>query len=130
MSIYEEELEGREFDWFASDSEGNIALFATAGEGTIPNLVIKNYADHDAVAVQLESPNWGSSEVWSDFAKLGFFVFDWDLHGGPYKRAQNPTSNMNKQLRNTIMALGSIPSLPVKFAEIDEIASGMLGSHK
>ncbi|ESP91486.1 hypothetical protein [Pseudoalteromonas luteoviolacea] len=124
MSIYEEKLEGREFDWFAIDGEGNIALFATAGEGTIPNLVIENYAEHDAIAVQLESPNLGSSEVWSDFAKLGFFVFDWDLHGGPYKREQKPTSTMSVQLRNTIMAMGSIPSLPVKFTEITELVVG------
>ncbi|MCP5244423.1 MAG: hypothetical protein H6937_00020, partial [Burkholderiales bacterium] len=71
MSIYEEELEGREFDWFAIDSEGNIGLFSTAGEGTIPDSVVEAYSEHDHISEQLESPNWGNSDVWSDYAALG-----------------------------------------------------------
>lgn len=121
MIIYEEELEGREFDWFAIDSEGNIGLFSTAGEGSIPNLVIEAYSEHDDISELLESPNWGSSEVWSDYAKLGFYVFDWNLHGGPYKREHEPTSKMNSELKAKLMAIGSIPSLPVKFTELKEI---------
>lgn len=69
MSIYEEEIEGREFDWFAIDSEGNIGLFSTAGEGAVPKLVIESYSEHDAISELLDSPNWGSSEVWSDYCR-------------------------------------------------------------
>ncbi|MCJ8351462.1 hypothetical protein [Moritella sp.] len=123
MSIYEEELEGREFDWFAIDSEGNISLFSTAGEGSIPCLVIESYAEHDDISERLDSPNWGCSEVWSDYAQLGFYVFDWNLHGGPYKREREPTSNMDTELKRKLMAMASIPSLPVKFTELKEMAN-------
>ncbi len=30
------DLDGIEFDWLASDTDGSIALFATAGEGFFP----------------------------------------------------------------------------------------------
>ena len=42
MSHYKGELAGREFDWFAIDSDGNIGLFSTAGEGRIPETVFEN----------------------------------------------------------------------------------------
>ena len=123
MSIYEDEIEGREFDWFAIDCEGNLGLFSTAGEGLIPSLVIQTYAEHDDISEILDSPNWGSSEVWSDYAALGFYVFDWNLHGGPYKREREPTSSMSAELRAKLMAMASLPMLPVKFEELMEIAN-------
>lgn len=122
MSIYEEQLEGREFDWFAIDSEGNIGLFSTAGEGKVPDEVIEAYTEHDKISELLDSPNWGSSEVWSDYAALGFYVYDWSLHGGPYKRERQPSRDMSAELKSKLMAVGSLPKLPVKFTELKEIA--------
>lgn len=126
MSIYKEELEGREFDWFAIDNEGNIGLFSTAGEGTIPGPVMEAYSEHDDISEQLESPNWGSSEVWSDYAVLGLYVYDWNLHGGPYKRERKPSKVMSNELKTKLLSMGSLYSVPVKFSEIKEIASAQL----
>ena len=123
MNIYEEELEGREFDWFAIDSEGNFGLFSTAGEGSIPSLVIESYAEHDSVSELLDPPNWGSSKVWSDYAALGFYVYDWNLPGGPYNRKSEPTGSMSTELKEKLMAMGSAPTLSVKFTELKEVAS-------
>ena len=123
MSIYEEELEGREFDWFAIDSEGNIGLFSTAGEGAIPSSVMEAYSEHDNVSEQLESPNWGSSEVWSDYAALGLYVYDWNLHGGPYIREREPSKVMNNELKTKLLSIGSLYSFPIKFTELKKIAS-------
>ncbi|MFS1525476.1 hypothetical protein ACL7TT_15410 [Microbulbifer sp. 2304DJ12-6] len=117
MNIYEEELEGREFDWFAIDSEGNIGLFSTAGEGTIPDPVMEAYSEHDNISEQLESPNWGSSEVWSDYAALGLFVYDWDLPGGPYKRERTPSKVMNNEFKTKLLSMDSLYSFPIKFVE-------------
>ena len=121
MSIYEEEIEGREFDWFAIDSEGNIALFSTAGEGPVPKLVTESYGEHDAISELFDSPNWGSSEVWSDYAALGFYVFDWNLHGGPYKREREPTKSMNPELKEKIMTMGSLHNFSGKFPELEVV---------
>lgn len=121
MSHYKGELAGREFDWFAIDGEGNIGLFSTAGEGRIPETVIENYVQYDNVSALFDSPNWGTSEVWSDYAKLGFYVYDWILYGGPYKKERDPMGNMSAELKTKIMAIASLPKLPVKFKEQNEI---------
>ena len=121
MSIYEKEIEGREFDWFAVDCEGHIGLFSTAGEGCIPEFVIKNYADHDNISKLLESPNWGSSKVWSDYAGLGFYVYDWNLSGSSYKKECEPVSTMNTELKSKILAMNSLVRLPVRFMKLKEI---------
>lgn len=121
MSIYEDEIEGREFDWFAIDSDGNIGLFSTAGEGPVPKLVIESYIEHDAISELLDSPNWGSSEVWSDYAALGFYVFDWHLHGGPYKREHDPTKSMSVDLKEKIMKTGILHNFSGKFPELEVV---------
>lgn len=123
MNIYKEELEGREFDWFAIDSEGNVGLFSTAGEGFIPDTVMNAYSEHDKISEQLESPNWGSSEVWSDYSKLGLYVYDWNLHGGPYKQERAPSKAISEELKTKLLSMGSLYSFPVKFSELEEIAS-------
>lgn len=119
MSTYEAELEGREFDWYAIDNEGNLALFSTAGEGLIPAMVIDNYQIHDDVSEAIEAPNWGSSEVWSDYASLGMYVFDWDLPGGPYQRERVPTKDMSQELKQKI--LKAAVKLDVSFSQTETI---------
>lgn len=117
------ELEGRKFDWFAKDDEGNFGLFSTAGEGSIPSLVIEAYAEYDNISGLLDSPNWGSSEVWPDYAVLGFYVFDWNSQYGSYKQEREPTGRMSAELKSTLKAMGNIPILPVKFMQLKKIAS-------
>jgi len=46
MNTYNHGIEGSEFDWFAEDIEGNIGLFATAGEGAVPDVVVINFKEH------------------------------------------------------------------------------------
>jgi hypothetical protein len=118
MSNYEEEIEGREFDWYAVDSDRNIAIFTTAGEGSLPEEVLKNYKLHDEITDSLESPNWGSSEVWSDYSKLGLYVFDWDLPEGPYKRERIPNTVVATELKS--MILKAAVKFEIRFADIKE----------
>jgi hypothetical protein len=115
------EVQGREFDWFALDSEGNLALFATAGEGFIPAEVASFFPMHDAVSESLPAPHTGTAQVWSDYAAQGLFVFDWDLPGGPYIRRAVPSWPLHGGLRARIMAIQNIPSLKGSFAGITEL---------
>ncbi len=114
------DIQGREFDWFALDSDGNIALFATAGEGFIPAEVVNNIAMHDAISKFLPTPHWGSIQVWDDYAAKGLFVFDWNLPGGPYLKQAVPTAQMAEDLRVKIIAIKSIPFLKGTFESITE----------
>lgn len=123
MTNNKAELVGREFDWFAQDNDANIGLFSTAGEGIVPAAVLEYYREHDDISDQIHSPNWGRSEVWADYAALGFFVFDWILPGGPYIRKHSPTKHMSKELKARLDSMCSIYSMPIKFAELTEIES-------
>ena len=68
---------GTEFDWFAVDQDGNFALFATAGKGPVPDQVLHSPEPHDELAKSIAVVGWGSSEVWSSYARVGLFVYDW-----------------------------------------------------
>ena len=121
MSIYEEEIVGGEFDWFAMDLDGDIAIMSTAGEGSVPEEAVESYQKHNEVSESIETPNWGSSEVWSDYAALGLFVFDWQLPGGPYLRERSPENGLEEDLKNKILAIGTLPQLPIKFRSTKQI---------
>ena len=41
------EILGREFDWFALDCNGDIAVFISAGSGVVPDEVARNYKAFD-----------------------------------------------------------------------------------
>jgi hypothetical protein len=116
------DLQRREFDWFAIDSEGNVALFASAGEGFIPEPVAINFPKHDSVADSLSSPNTGSAAVWSDYANQGLFVFDWVLPGGPYERRVVPSAPIAKDLKEEVMAIGALPIMAGSFSDLHRLA--------
>ena len=110
----------REFDWYALDEEGNIALFATGGSGQAPKAVIENYAEHDNISGIIEQPSWGSTSVWQDYAKLGFYVFDTDMNGGPFVKMAEPLIEMDKELRSGILKIQNLPKFEVNFKSIKE----------
>jgi len=114
------ELEGREFDWYAMDENGAAAVFSTAGSGTVPQSVIDNYEAHDLITEKLETPNWGSELVWDDLANYGLFVFDWELNNGPYIKKSKPKKDITPDLKEKISNIVGIPSLKMAFNEIDE----------
>lgn len=103
------DLRGIEFDWFAIDSDGNLALFATAGEGFFPQSVAEHHTNHSSLSESLPAPHAGTSEVWSDYAALGLHVFDWVLPGGPYEMRASPTCLVSRKLQKEIMAVPELP---------------------
>lgn len=111
---------GREFDWYARDEEGNIALFATGGSGQAPKDVIENYAEHDNISRTMEQPNWGSESVWQDYAKLGFYVFETDMNGGPFVKRAEPLIEMGKELRSKIIKIKNLPKFEANFKSTTE----------
>ncbi len=116
-------LAGKEFDWFAIDSEGHLALFATAGEGFVPESVKMHYAQHMSISDLLETPNIGTAKVWDDYAAYGLYVFDWDLPGGPsYTRRARPLVSVPNGLRAKIMTIKELPKFPGSFADLLTLA--------
>jgi len=96
------DLQGREFDWFATDADGHAGLFSTAGGGAIPGAVLATRELHDAaVAALLTAPPTSEVEFappvgpglandWAAAAARGLFAFDSDPNGGPYRLVARP----------------------------------------
>jgi hypothetical protein len=91
---------GEEFDWYALDRVGHLAVFTTAGAGPIPAAIwshrkefyeLKAAVDGLPGTSSFEKVFTGSGNVvdWCDFARKGLFAFDYQdvhrtvrLHGG------------------------------------------------
>lgn len=96
------EILGMEFDWLASDADGYVALFSTAGGGYAPDEFLRDTDAHDAaIDVVLASPAStvarfapelapGLKNTWRMVAERGLFAFDSDPHGGPYRMVAAP----------------------------------------
>ena len=97
-----EEIQGLEYDWLASDEDGHVALFSTAGGGYAPAEFLRDTNAHDAaidaiLAVPVSTAASfapavapGLQNTWKMVAERGLFAFDCDLNGGPYRLVAAP----------------------------------------
>lgn len=98
------ELIGFEYDWLASDDDGNIALFSTAGGGIAPPGFVERIGKHDhAIEVVMQTAPLapprcfpsvapGLSNTWAEVASRGLFAYDSDPNGGPYRLVAVPAT--------------------------------------
>jgi len=106
MSLTRDEVHGGEFDWFAVDAKGHIALCSTAGYGEIPASVLAASTEEvspidcidelvrnlPAIGIATsEGRGPGSCEEWPALAQRGIFIYDWKHWDGPYERIVVPT---------------------------------------
>jgi len=115
MKIFEQ-IEGTEFDWFASDQEGSFAIFATSGTGLVPEMVMQASEAHSAVGDSIDVKGWGSEQVWNSYASRGLYVYDCERPSGPYVKIRSPSSELETDLRSLLRRLASAPILQVSFA--------------
>jgi len=87
---------GVEFDWFASDADGFIALMSSAGYGPIPDSVFERLEEQARIEARLSSLI-GSRMMTDDWDRMvwqlsasGVFVYDWKHWDGPYQRLGIP----------------------------------------
>ena len=113
--IFDEDSIPGEFAWFATDSSGQIALFSTAGAGAIPVTVRDNFKKHVEHSDSIETPRWGTPQVWLDYAAVGLYVYDWDLCEGPYVLKCQPSVDISPDLKNRILSIPSLLSLDIEF---------------
>ena len=97
----DDQFVGLEFDWFALDSHGLIAICSSAGWGEIPSAVLQTSTpddtpDHYVEQLVTELPaiggyrtegrGPGSCNEWKLLGQRGLFVYDWRHWQGPYDR--------------------------------------------
>ena len=81
---------GTEFDWYACDRDGQVALFSTAGSALVPTVILQAIAEVDLLDeyFRVASP---TRSFWEEFAALGLFVYDCGtLHDETYRRVAVP----------------------------------------
>lgn len=114
-----DDLKGIEFDWFAADMNSQMAIFATAGNGFIPNTVFQAIDVHEAISEAIDNPNWGNESIWDDYASLGLYVFDWN--GDTYQKIRSPQSGENAVLSLKIKRIELLPIFNFSFDDMAEI---------
>lgn len=132
-----EAFEGREFDWFAVDAGDNVGHFSTAGYGAVPLTILSRL---DATQMDelwtlgeqlLKLPVVGEAtghlpgriDDWLEFARRGFFGFDWQHWTGPYRRAATPSVPVSVEaLPIELQRMVRLIELPgVRFAELQSV---------
>lgn len=99
-----EQLHGFEFDWLASDADGNVALFSTGGSGYAPEELVRDTDAHDAaIDAILAVPAMTSARLapqlppglpntWHLVAERGLFAFDCAPPGTSYRLVAAPAA--------------------------------------
>lgn len=98
-----DEAWGTEHDWLATDSDGHVAFFSTAGGGYPPRQYLRAIDDYDsALAALFACPTSCAARFaprlrsalessWLMAAERGLFAFDGDIsNSGPYKLCAAP----------------------------------------
>jgi len=135
-----DEIVGIEFDWLASDAEGHVALFSTAGGGYAPPDFLRDTDAHDAAidailarAAFTEArfaPHLSPElrNTWRMVAQRGVFAYDSDVYGGPYRLVAAPEAPIQvAELPSAAAAIvGRLMFAHLRFADSSEIHKGSL----
>ena len=133
-----DDIKGLEYDWLATDAEGHVALFSTAGGGYAPDAFLHDTDAHDdAIAAILASeprtrvrfapllpPN--RKNTWRLAAERGLFAFDSDPNGGPYRIVAAPVlaarvEDFPEGVANVLVSFAGL-----RFAELHVVPASIL----
>jgi hypothetical protein len=99
MPSLRDQIDGREFDWFAIDVDGSIGHFSSAGFGLVPIDILERFEEADVLPEQfLGLPIVGEAighlkgniADWLEMARRGLYSFDWNDSKAIYCRAATP----------------------------------------
>jgi hypothetical protein len=136
------EILGFEYDWLAADGEGHVAIFTTAGGSYAPEEFLRDTDEHRrAIGAALAMPSStvavfapelppGYKNTWLDMAERGFYGFDGDPCGDPYRKVAAPRRPVRvEELRPDIATVVRRLVLPnLSFAKLDRVSSEEIGS--
>lgn len=87
-SMYCVEAQGVEWDWFACDEVGHVALISSGGSGQVPRTLIAQQSSIEDLLAHLEV-TW-DADSWQKAAERGLFAYDVNMNGGPFPRVRSP----------------------------------------
>lgn len=113
---------GSDFDWFAIDATGALALLASGGPGFLPPSVVEYQVMHETVAGGIEYPSWGTDAIWQDVAALGLYVYDWSETHNAYQRVAEPGPERDSAFAAMIARITDLPELVGTFSGSQQIS--------
>jgi hypothetical protein len=135
-----DEIRGFEFDWLASDADGHVALFSTAGGGYAPEEFLQDTDAHEAAidALLASAPSTRARfapglcpelpNTWLEVAKRGLFAFDAAPNGGPYRLVAAPevAAHVAELDGPAAVVVRSLILPRLRFSELTEIPEELL----
>ena len=136
-----DDLLGWDVEWLASDADGHVGLFITAGGGYTPKAAWQNFDLHQAAVDAIlglpatttarfapEVPA-GLQNMWREAAERGLFAFDSDHSGGPYNLVASPMTPVHaSEFPAVVVSVLSQMTCPnLNFAASTAISANALG---
>ena len=136
-----EDIQGFEYDWLASDENGLVAFFSTAGAGYAPAPFLRDIDAHTrAIDLMLSMPAFTTAKfspviaincvnTWQQMAERGFYAYDCDPNGGPYRLVAKPENPIRVcSLPPVVSAVCTALRLSLRFDDLSQIHSQMIGN--
>jgi len=120
------DIAGREFDWFAVDDAGHIAVFATAGSGPVPPLAQCSIQAHNDISDSIEVSGWGTPQVWESYSRVGLFAYDWREATSCYVRVAVPVRPPSAEVARRIRGVSEVVRIAVSFPETSNLESAQV----
>lgn len=131
---------GTEYDWLASDANGSVAMFSTAGGGFAPAAFLRDTDAHQAAidAVLALPPSTAArfspslspdlENTWRSLAERGLYAYDSDYHGGPYRLVAAPErpAQLGELPELAIAVASSVRLVGIRFDEANSLSGDML----
>ncbi len=136
------DIHGSEYDWLATDADGHVAFFSTAGGGYAPDEFLSDTDLHEtAIEAILAMPARTDARfapslapeyrnTWKLMAERGLFAFDGDPHGGPYRLVSAPKqpARAHELPEDAVRAATKLVFAHLRFAELSEVPAATLGA--
>lgn len=134
---------GEEFDWFAVDLSGFLAVFSNAGRGPVPASVWANRVPYNALveacaklptafAIEKVFEGSGTYSDWWNYAARGLYAFDFqDVHRTKPLRAYDLMARPQLPIRANELLSGAnlswLPLLEIEFVAVSAVPSSAIG---
>ncbi len=118
---------GVEFNWFAVDPDGFIAMLSSAGYGPIPDGVFERFDGQEGIEEflrRLIGPRMDDDLRRAErlLASVGVFAYDWKHWEGPYQRSAVPKEPKRLAELGIPEALrGAFLAYPERFSASEEL---------
>lgn len=116
------ELYGFEFNWLGLDQQQQPAVFASTGQGPIPEAVLRHVPAHDSVLSTIPITRAGTPQIWKNYSRVGLYAYEWDSSLAHYVRQASPTAPPGAILQQSILNIPQLPRFALPFGQAQALS--------